>query len=159
RVLAGEPEVARERELEAATKRVARDRGDHGPRDRSERVAGRPEPPGDGASGVDATELVDVGPGRERLAAPEDHHRLHRAVVDEPSRGRGQLREQRTRQRVERRTVEAERHDPAIVPFDDDELIGHAPKTRDRRAATRPPCTDPGPAPRPGRPEHRTPTT
>ena len=66
RGVAGDAQVARERDLEPAAERVATDRGDHRPRDRRERVDGAAERGADQLRRDGIGELADVGAGRER---------------------------------------------------------------------------------------------
>ena len=73
RALAGDPVVARQRQLAAAAERVAGDGGDHDARDGRDRVE-RPVDRGADRRGlVGAAELGDVGAGGEDLL-PAGHH-------------------------------------------------------------------------------------
>ena len=124
RVLGADAEVARKRELAPAAERVAPHGRDYRTRDRGYRVER-------GAEGVDRRasaglvgELADIGTRRERLLAARDHNRLDAPIGGERLRRVTQVAEQRDRQRVHRRTVEAEQRDATVVTFGEHEF-GH----------------------------------
>ena len=72
--LAGDPVVARERQLAAAAEGVAADGGDHEAVEGGDGVVRGVEPVGDGAGLGLPTELGDVGTGGEDALASGDHH-------------------------------------------------------------------------------------
>ena len=130
-VVGGDPQVARHCQLEAAAERDAVDGGDDRPRDLAEGVVRGPKPRPDGACLGRTAELADVGPGRERLGPAEDDDGLHVGIAGEVAGGGSDLVEQRRRQRVERRPVDAKDGDAVVAAVGAD-TVGHevSPLTR-----------------------------
>ena len=73
-------------------------------------------------------EFGDVRPRRERLLTSGDDHGFHVRITSKLSCDIAQRTEQRSRQRIHRRTVESQRHDAAVVTFHQYEVVGHAPR-------------------------------
>ena len=88
-------------------------------------MTGRGISPPDGARLVRSAELGDVCAGRERLGPAEDDDGLHVGIACEVTGGGRDLVEQRTRQRVQGRPVDAQDGDAVGLAVDADTL-GHA---------------------------------
>ena len=118
-------QVARERELAAAAERVAADRGDHRARDRRDRVERGAERVGRRArAGSGRCNSLMSAPAANAFSLPATTTAFTDASRAERERGVAELAEQRDRQRIHRRTVEAQQRDPAVVVLGQHE-IGH----------------------------------
>ncbi len=123
---AGDTVVPRHRELEPAAERRAVDRHHHRLRavldERQELVEVRRLGAGPGRR----LEVLEVGARDERLARPEHHERLDRRVRRKPPHGRGQLGGHVPAERVDRRIVDPDDGDRALLRNADS--IGHVSK-------------------------------
>ena len=123
--LARDAQVARHRELEPAAERVAAHRRDDRARNRRDRVErfaeclGRSRAPRPGRRTREMS-----APAANAFSLPATTTAFDRGVGRDCPRRVAQLPEQRDRQRVHRRVVEAQHDDAAVVPFREHE-IGH----------------------------------
>ena len=116
-----------ERDLAPASESDSRDRGDHHPRDRRNRVERRDEVATDDRCLEGPPELGDVCARREDPITSRDDNRAGRVGVQLVGR-RLQLGEQSGQQRVDLRVVERHDGDTVVTPFDVDQFgfVGHA---------------------------------